>query len=424
MLHRLMAVGSGQLYFPRWVVLGMVGVLIASAITVLLGVHHRNDLDIFLAASNDLLHGRNVYRISYFDGYHYFYSGTFAILLSPMALLPTALAKLVWGLCLVIATARCTWLVLTHWLPESMSPSQRGAALLIANVVLFQSLRDNINAGQVTPLVLWFALEGVTQLGSGAIVRGALLIAMGLDLKLLPLVLLPWMVYRAHWRALAICLLATVALQLLPMLVVGWQPGMDMLVARWELLRPTQLKHVLDEEEPSFIALSSMLTAFFSTEGHNPHTLSLPRLVRALSPSALATCLLVGRLVLMATALWFLRWRTMFRRTDALNTFWEIAYLMLCIILLFPHQRYYSVLMALPAVLWLCAYTAMDIPHRARGAWLLLCLLVFTGLSCDLFFGEYAAIFKHYKVISFSILLLMGMLAWCIPQRMHASTGT
>ena len=405
--------------YPRWTVFGTAGAVLALLATMLWGLNGRNDLDVFLAATNDLLAGRSAYSATYFDGYHYYYGTTFAILLSPLALLPASLAKLAWGLLMASATARCIWLVFTHWLPTGLSSTERAAILSIALLVLFQSMRDNINAGQVTPLVLWLCMEGVTRLGTGSVISGALLIAFGIDLKILPLVLVPWMVYRAHWRALAVCVGAVVALQFLPSLVLGWQHNLDLLAARWELVRPTNLDHVLDEEEPSFIALSSVLTAFFSTEGHNPHTLQLPRLVMALSAETLAAWLLAGRLVIVAAALWFLRWRTMFRRTTAQHTWWEFAYLTLCSVLLFPHQRHYSMLMALPAILLLCTYTIAVPALRAGRIWLGLCALAFVGMSCDLLFGAYADLFMHYKLLSFMVLLLLGMLAWCNPQRLE-----
>lgn len=407
----------------RWLYIGTRLLIAGLVLTLLTALEGRNDLDIYLAASNDLWAGKDIYHATWFDGYHYFYSPLFAIAISPLTWAPVWLAKLVWGIGMLLLLLRCFVLVHREWLPTTLTTAQRSAILFFALLFLFQAIRDNIDPAQVTPLVLWLCLEGVMRINAGAPLRGAVLLALGIDLKLIPLVLVPWMAYRGHWRALLACCAAFTLLQILPALLIGWSHGMDLLHARWGLLAPTDVRNVLDDEEPSFIALSSLLTAYFSDQGHGTQTLDLPRTIIVLSPGMIAALLTLGRLALAALAVFFLRWPPLRRATSSQQSWWEVSYLLLCTVLLFPHQRYYSMLLAMPAALWLAMACVLRWRAARPRGWVVLPVLVFLGASADMLLGEYAAVYKHYKLMSFVVIALIAMLAWYSPERIAGFTA-
>lgn len=389
--------------------------LLGLLVNVILASTNRNDLDIFLAASRDLLAGEDVYTKKYFDWYSFFYSPLFGLLISPLQLLGPVGAKLLWGVLTIVAVVRCWSIVRKDHLPATLDPAQRGAIAFFVLLVLFQAVRDNINASQVTAIVLWLAIEGLHRIRRGQVTAGALLIAVGIDMKLIPLVLLPYLLYRREWKGFALAAAFTALLLFLPALVLGWQHNLDLLGSRWALIDPTSARHVLDEEEPSFQSLGSMLSAFLSTEGGGPNTLDLPRTVLALHARAIGSLLLLGRLLFIALALWFLELPPFRPARDRLHAWWETSYLLLCSALIFPHQQHYALLLAAPAVAWICFHTV------ARGGrpvgWLLLCTLSYLLLNAFLLAGEFTRELWHYKVPGFAVLLLIAMLAWCTPAK-------
>jgi hypothetical protein len=405
-IHDAMRPGSSAA--RNWLVLAGLS-LLGLVVTVVIAAGERNDMDIFLQASADILAGRNAYEMRYNEWYRYFYSPFFALVIAPFSWIGPIGAKLLWGVLIVISVLRCMS-ILDGWLRlRSLTPMHRARFHALLLLLLFQPVRDNINSMQLTPLLVWGMLEGVRQIRNGRSAWGGLLIAFGMDIKLLPIVLLPYLLWRRHWAGAAWTLAFFVVMQVLPAAVLGWDQLMELDHTRAELLNPTDPRHILDEEEPSFISLGSLLSAFLSTEGGSSNTMSLPRNIASLSLEAITALLLIGRLALAGLTLWFVRWPPFKPQADERAVLYESAYLLLCTVLLFPHQRNYSLLLALPALAWLLHAGLHPDAHRsaARTA----AMAVFgVLLNAEMLLGEFGDVYAHYKVKSFLVLALIGML--------------
>jgi len=396
---------SGRLWLGAWA-LAILGLLA----TVLIAAGERNDMDIFLKASSDLLDGKNAYELRYNEWYRYFYSPFFALVVAPLGLFGAVGAKLLWGFSIVVLVIRCM-AIMERWLRmdecDTVTRARFHALLLL---LLFQPVRDNINSNQLTPLLVWAMLEGVRLIRDGRSAWGGLLIAFGMDIKLIPVVLLPYLLWRRHWHGAIATVLLFVAMQVAPALVLGWDQLMELDRTRAELLNPGDPRHILDEEEPSFISLGSLLSAYLSTEGGSSNTMDLPRNLAALSLGEIAALLFVGRAVLVALTLFFVRWPPFRSASDGRLVLREVSYLMLCTILLFPHQRNYSMLLAAPAVAYLLhARLSMNASGAARR-WTILLALAFIGLNAEMLLGEFADVYAHYKLKSFVVIGLIAML--------------
>jgi hypothetical protein len=191
------------------------------------------------------------------------------------------------------------------------------------------------------------------------------------------------------------------------------------------LINPSDPRHVLDEEEPSFIPLGALISSYLSKEGGGPYTMDLPRNLADLSIQRIGILLLLARAVFVSIALFFLRWPPFRPAASARHVWWEVSYLLLCTVLIFPHQRYYSVLLAAPACIWITFHTVARASagiSRMKG-WLALCIVVYLLTNADLLLGEYAPVYKHYKLMSFMVIALIGMLMWCTPEKPIMTSG-
>lgn len=386
--------------------------------TVFLATQGRNDLDIFREASEAMLQGQDPYRLTYNQWYSYFYSPFFALLIAPLIPLGPVWSKLVWSLLMLGMAWRCGQLF-RHYAGSALAPVlNEPRTWFFILLFLFQPLRDNINSAQVTVFVVWASLEGLHRSHKGQWLLAATLIGIAVDMKLIPLVLLPYLVYRREWLHAVAVVVAVIILNLLPALVLGWEQNQSLLASRQALIDPSDVRHVLDEEEPSFISLGSLLSAYLSTEGGNSHTLDLPRNLLQLSTPTIGWLLLLGRLGFAALTLYFLRWPP-FRYAPSMDHFrWEVAYLLLCTILIFPHQRNYSMFLAAPAVAWLLAGTFYAGGPKVMGrAWTVALALCFLGMNAEMLLGEFAPLYDHYKLKSFITLLLIGLLMRMTPER-------
>jgi hypothetical protein len=78
---------------PRWLILLLVlGTLVYCAIEAT----GEGDFAIYMLAAGDLSDQADIYAKTYYDGYHYYYSVFFALLLKPFYTLPFYAVKLVW----------------------------------------------------------------------------------------------------------------------------------------------------------------------------------------------------------------------------------------------------------------------------------------------------------------------------------------
>ncbi len=405
---------NGRLLF-----FGTASLVLGLVITAVIASTGRNDLDIYLAASNDFFAGIDMYTKKYIDGFSYFYSPFFTLLVGPFLMLGPVLSKLIWSALMFVALWRC-WQLTKERLLHELSARDQLVVAFFSSLVLFQAMRDNLNSSQVTFFVLWFALEGLHRIERGQVLLGAVLIAVGIDMKLIPLVLLPYLVYRGRWLPALWTTVAVVLLQLVPALVVGWNEELGLLRSRWAMIDPNDARHIYDEEEPSTIALGSLISAYFSTEGGSPSTLSLPRNIVALDLSTVKVLLLLGRAAFALLALRFLRRPPFVPSRNGKHMWWEVAYLLLCTVLVFPHQRNYSLMLAAPAVVWMVWHAVVgagsSTPRDAK--WWLPRVLLFLGFNAAMIAGEFAPLFNHYKLFSFVTLGAILLLMRCKPNEL------
>lgn len=408
----------------RWFLLGIAGAVVFLVVSAFMAAFQRNDLDIFLEASRDILAGENVYQKKYSTWYTYFYSPLFALVIAPLSHLPLPLAKLIWSLLGLAAVTR-TFRLIGDWLLGGLSRVEILGVVFFSSLFLLQSVRDNINAMQVTLLLVWLCVEGLALIGKGRWVLGAALIAFGIDMKMIPLVLLPYLIWRARWKAAVAVVVWVGVLHVLPAPVLGWDRLNELNAARATVLDPNSPRHIVDEEEPGFIALGSLLSAYLSDLGGNDHSPDLPRNLVNLNVQQLGWLLLIGRLILAGAALLFLQWPPFRPVASPLRAAYEVAYLLLVCVLFFPHQRNYSFYLAAPAVLCIARKAALRMRTVPRPTGLFIVLaLVYLLSDSELLLGEFGLVYQHYKVLSFMVLALVVLLYWARPKEALPTTAS
>ena len=232
---------------PAW--LRMVAIVIAIALFVGLGVStvyragpytwggrqwgssvHRCDFTVDTAAGRAVLDGTGIYQAHNIRGWYYIYPPLFAILMVPFALLSTFWASLAWyvlSVVLVAGTLRMCVSVVKTTLNFEGDPFL--LYVLPVTLVLFPLL-SALARGQTTPVLLWLFTAGLFYAWKGQDWRGAVCFAGGILLKVFPVVLLAYFVWRKRWRFVVATVVATVIGALVvPAAVYGWQRNIDYL---------------------------------------------------------------------------------------------------------------------------------------------------------------------------------------------------
>jgi hypothetical protein len=370
-----------------------------------------NDFDIFIQASRDWFNGKNPYTELYHEWYHYFYDVTFITVLSWFQFLPNYFIKLGW-LILNFFFLASIWRILIDYLNLKRLSEKR---LQLFGFVFFlfslRLLRDNIHLGQMTILILFLIMKGMDLLIKNRLVAGSALISWGIVVKILPVVVIPYLVYRRKFKAAVAVVVFALSFLLLPYLYMERETYFNLLQSRWELLNPSNVEHVLDTSERSFHSLTTLVATLFHEKCEDTHVLKIRRHVADFDVHTVNWISLIVRLLFVSTFLWVLRSRPFVKALSKKHEFAEWAYLCMLIPLIFPHQQHYAFLLALPgfAILLAPYFTGeQELSWKKGRTWLM--LFVFLSFNIGFLLGTYSAFYNHFKLLTYGGIVALSML--------------
>ncbi len=380
----------------------------------------RNDLDIFLAASSALFEGKNIYHDLYFGAFHYYYSLLFATIIHPLTTIPPWAAKLLFLIANYCLIYRIGQLMIRELKAPWFNAALRSLFLVVLTIAGMRFLRGNMHFGQVTIFILWASLESIFLIRRGQPIAGGSLLALAINIKLLPLVFIPYLIWRKHLRSLYTVLIALLTFFVRP---AAWL-GLDhwwFLTREWiALINPAEIRHIIDTSETSFHSLTSLLPSLLLERDPDNRALPISRNILSIHPHQIKWVLLGARCVLIALTLWFLRTPPFQRARGTMHAWWEVSYLLLVIPLIFPHQLSYAFLLTMPALAWVI-YHLMEkwITSGARPGiheWIAVGLVVLT-FNLSLWLGPFNEWYNHFKIVTWGTILLLVLLALYRPGK-------
>lgn len=411
----------------KWLyyLLGLLGFIL-----ILSEAQGRGDFAIFTVASQDLFEGKNIYYIAYNEWYHYYYSVLFAVLIYPFTFLPLYLAKVIWLLANVFFVFRI-WKIISSWLPISiLSTKNQKLFTFLSFVFIFRFLLNNFHLAQMTIFILYLSLEGLKFIREGKALKGAALIALGIDIKLLPLFFIAYLIYRKEWKATLYILGFILLFLVLPIPFIGTEQNMFLLTERWNLLNPTNKEHIFDTAERSFHSLTTFLTVLLVQNCGDEHALPIKRNIADISAEQLTLVITLVRLFFITLTLYFLHSKPFTKVRSNLQGLYEISYICILIPLVFPHQQHYAFFFIFPATTYLIFYTLVlfyqsnslknEQNFRKKKIGLVSTLiLVFLVTSSHLLLGQFGNHYDHFKIITYGVLILVPLLALCRPANLE-----
>ncbi len=401
----------------------IVYVLVALALFAFLYIESKGkgDFYIFLSAAQDVFKGENIYDKLYNQWYHYFYSVFFAVVLHPFIYLPFQLSKFLWLLLNVFFAYRC-FIIIKNLLP--LHDLTKKQLLLIRYLGILFSLRfiyENLHYSQITILILFLSLQGLQLIVTNKQpLAGAALIALGINIKLLPIVLIPYLFYRRFFKAGFLVIAIYIALLFTPALFIGWSNNTNLVCTWAHLINPANKVHVLDTEERSFHGLSTLLSTLLVENVPDQYALPIKRNIANISIEQLSTVLNTIRLLLILLSLYFLRTFPFKHAISLKHQFREISFLLLLVPLIFPHQQHYGFLFICPAFVFCLYYLIQNKDRISKIKFYsisVLCVIIYLLCDLKLLLGEFNAYYEHFKILTYGALLLIPVLALCDPGK-------
>lgn len=381
------------------------------------------DFFIYCYAAEVLRDGNDIYTRTFIDGFHYYYSVSFALLLKPFLSLPFYGVKMGWLLLNLSAYLHLFYLVITSPFVKQLPVNRQKWMAVLLFLFTCRLLNDNIHTSQITLVLLWLSINGVLHVIKGNEVKGGLLLAVGVNIKLMPLVIIPYLIYRGYFKAVGVFLLGLGALFLLPGVLIGMDYNLFLLARWWELVNPSGSHHVLDTDERSFHGLTTLLSTLLVEKVPDFYAMPLRRHILDVSIDTLEKVILFVRLTLVLFSLYFLRW-TPFKKLYGVQPLFEVSYLLMVVPLIFPHQQSYGFIFMAPAmacVLWVLLKQTTSgndfkIVKWGLGA-------VFLLFSLKILLGAFNNYYDHYKILTYGALLLIPLLVWAYRREALNTTS-
>lgn len=389
---------------------------LALLIYIPLETRDHQDFDIFLSATKDFMAGGNIFENTYDNGFHFFYSPLFATLLIPFTFLPVHVARIIW-LCLnILAFARCFKLLKSYFSFGSFTEKQQRWFDVITIVFSAKLILDNFHNGQVTIFMLLFMLEGLRLIKNKKALWGAALIALGINFKFLPLVLLPYLFYNKELKACALIVVWYVVFLYLPVGIHGYAYNNELLHSWFKEINPAQQQHLIDTGERTLNGLTTLIPTLLMDKVPDQFALPDKRNILSLDVSMVLLIINIVRLGLILFFLYFLR-RKIFQPTpNKQHAIWELGYLFMLIPLIFPHQQHYAFFLMMPASMYVIYQLfIMKQQNIPLTKYIVVMAVIYLLTNAHLLLGEFRQYYNHYKIITYGALLMIPLLALLKP---------
>lgn len=379
------------------------------------------DFDVYLHAANKLSNGENIYVPPFLDGLNYYYSVFFAMLLIPFVNFPFTV-ELIWSLGSLVFLYR-SFLLAQAYLPMEGWTEKRKTIFGIVLLVLgFQFIQYNILMIQITLFLLWGILESVRQIEKGNHILAGLLLALIINIKVMPILVLPYLLYRGHIKAFAWTVGLFFVLLYLPAVYVGWDENNFLLTEWWKIINPSNKEHVFEVEIGGH-SLSALIPVLLTD---TEILFSSKRNFIDLPEGTVEFILNVVRLALVGLTLFFLRSLPFKEEKSPLKKFWELSYIVFLIPLILPHQQKYAFVLCLPLVMYLLFYffekrkQGYSTGDKVALGIFALAMLNYSPLYGRDIIGRFLFEWtQYYRFLTFSSLLLIPVAMYCRPNQLQ-----
>jgi hypothetical protein len=393
-------------HLPWWIILAAMPFLFLKA-------WGGGEFNTYLGAAEQLRLGNSCYNVWLHYGHQngssqYGYSPLFATLLIPFTYLPVWLPPLL----LLVADVLMLASVFSIFF-SLLDVEERKKPVLFALTMIF-SLRltlHNFEMVQLNILLLWMSVYGLYLIFiKGQNAAGASIIALGINFKLLPLLLIPYLMYRAKFNAVGIILLVLVGTFLLPSLVFGFEKNLSLHLEWWQVINPLNAKYnaLQNEESYRLHGLAALFASYFSKNVNGTFQL----LLAELSPKQLVILTNIGRALLAGIALLFLAGKPFKSYSDNKHFAIETAYILFVTPLLFPQQNKWAFVNMLPAFCIVFYVLISYKSARTAALYMLLAVVFFlTTLTTDGIIGKQLNYYTEcLKMVTIGCLLMIPAL--------------
>lgn len=366
------------------------------------------DFDVYLDAAIKLNNGQNIYAPPFIHGLQYYYSPLFALILIPTTG-NFVITEFFWLLLSGVFLVRTFYLIKAYINVDLLTNREYLFLVIITSFFILRFVMYNLFIVQVTIFLLWAMFESISLVNKRKSALGGLLLAFAINVKLMPLVAIPYLLYRLKFKAVIYAVLFSISLLFIPAIFIGYDYNTFLLKEWGAIINPVNSEHLI-EFETNFQSFVGMIPVFLTeTSGEFEYG----RNIINLSENTAILIMNVIRLFFIAFTLYFLG----FSKKNDLNDLSELralAYIALLTPMIFPHQQKYAIIFIYPMIIYLTYYSLLlwkndkSIKSKIFVFSLLIISLIFSPFIGSDFLGRTSYDLLHYfRILGLAVLFLI-----------------
>ncbi len=383
----------------------------------------QHDFRIFVWSSKMILKGAPLYDTP-IDGkplsvLYYYYSPLFSVLLAPFVLLLGNLIFPLWKLLSLIFFYKI-WKMITRYLPKNkLSRKEYNIWVLFSLLFIGFFIYKEFHNVQVTIFIFFITLYGLDLIiFKKKIFWGVALLALAINIKILPVVFIPYFIWRKEWL---VCLLIPVFLGVywfLPSIFIGWDYNLELLQEYFKIINPLNSTNIVDLNTKDNSGISALFSAYLTDIIFFNFPFELKRHILLLEKHQLALVSNITRFVLISSTIFFIGIKPFQKEKNKVLLINEIGFIFLLIPLIFPQQRIYAFILFIITAsyhFFLILYVKNHVdkinnPIRRRlNISIFFISLSFVLFNLELYLGNFREYYWFFKTVS------IGAVIYLIP---------
>ena len=379
-----------------------------------------NDFEVYLEAAKQLKNHNNIYAPPFIRGLQYFYSVFFALLLLPVSNY-VFITQFLWILVTYVFLFRIGVLISSYFDLSILTQTQKNILLFFAFFLSIQFILYEVDLIQITSFLLWSMLESIGLLRKKKYIAAGVILAVAINIKIMPLLLFPYLFYRGYFKTIFVCFGCFVILLFLPSIFIGTSYNHFLLAEWWRVINPTNKEHLFETEIGPHSLTAWLPVLLMDSVGEFPEKRNFLNLM----PSTVEIILNVTRFLLLSLSLFYLRTLPFKKENNDVKFFWELAYFIMLIPLIMPHQQKYNFLLVTPMLTYLLYFFISTIKFKKTFFYkivfvlFILNMLVFSPIYGSDIIGKWYRYTQHFRVLTICTLLVIPISIYCNPARLN-----
>jgi hypothetical protein len=319
------------------------------------------------------------------------------------------IAEVLWSLFSFFLLYRSFLLVKGYFDLSTMSKRQYNTWVILTVLLSLQFILYNVSLIQITVFLLWGILETIRLMDNKKPLLAGVLLGLIINIKIMPLLILPYLFYRGYFKTLLATLATFGILLFLPALFIGYDFNQFLLSEWWHIINPSNKEHLFEMGNGSHSVVALLPVYLTDTVGEMPYK----RNFMNMSHQNVELVINLTRLFILGLSLLYFKALPFKKETNKLKSFWEISFFILIIPILMPHQQKYAFILAAPMIAYILYYFIVTFKQTKTKVYYfvfgLFCvsMLFYSPLYGSDIIGRFLFNYtQHFRFLSFATLFL------------------